>query len=48
VATRNQVVVLGCGGFAVATAVAALGFRSRVVKVTGRGRKWRGRVRVRG
>jgi hypothetical protein len=31
-------VVLGCGGFAVATAVAALGFRSRAVKATERER----------
>jgi hypothetical protein len=45
---RNQVVVLGYSGFAVATAVAALSFHSHVVKATGRGRKWRGRVRVRG
>jgi shikimate 5-dehydrogenase len=32
------VVVLGYGGFAVATAVAALGFRSRAVKVIERER----------
>jgi hypothetical protein len=35
---RNQVVVLGCDGFAVATAVAALVFRSRAVKATERER----------